>query len=65
MRVEILLNNVVVETHHLTKAEIVVPEESAELVKDGLLLYDLQQSESGLYKDTEALYSRAITANVQ
>jgi hypothetical protein len=65
VRVEILLNNVIIQVHRLPKAELVEPPPSAVLVNDGVLVYDFQQSEPGAYKNTETLYSQAIAANAQ
>ena len=65
VRVEVLLNNVVIQMHKFTRQELTVSVESPVPVKDGVLTYEFQQSESGLYKDTEALYSKAITSNAQ
>ena len=60
-----MVNNVVIQKHTLKKAELVPPAESAVLVKDGLLLYDFEQNEPGVYKNAEDLYSDAITSGVR
>lgn len=65
VRVEILLNSVLIETHRLTKNDLAPPSDWAALFQNGLVLYDLKQDETGAYKDIEALYSQAISGDSQ
>ncbi len=64
IKIEILVNNVVVAIHRLRKPDIVAPPESEQIVKDGLILYRLTQDES-TYKDVSALYGQAISSGAK
>jgi hypothetical protein len=42
-----------------------VPQDTAAILKDGLIQYTFQHAEPGAYKDVRALYGDAITASGQ